>query len=136
MKNRSKHRVLAFEPLETKATPSSLLLALAPLDESCHVTVDQLREQAPSADSNWMTADTTANWQFTFTTRDLLKFVDDNTIPRDKDTGSIERPSAEQCQRVDEMMKLADDDARAMIVPDTTAATDFAAAVVFPESAA
>jgi hypothetical protein len=121
MKPSTRKRVLAFERLETKATPSSLLLSLAPLDEPFHVNVEQLRDAADAPSASWVDVDTSANWQFQFTTSDVLQFVNDNTVQRRSDTSGVATPTRDQCRHVDEMMKLNDGDARALIMADSLA---------------
>ena len=43
MAKRRHSRALVFEQLETKSTPSSLLLALAPVSETAHGTLEKIR---------------------------------------------------------------------------------------------
>jgi hypothetical protein len=119
MKNKTRKRPLGFERLEVKATPSTLLLALAPLDETFHVAVEQTRDLAGSAEPQWLEVDTSANWRIHFSTHELLHFVDQNTIRRGRDTCAVDAPTAEQCQQVDEMMKLGDHDTRALVISDS-----------------
>jgi hypothetical protein len=120
MKQSKRLRSLTFERLETKATPSSLLLALAPLDESIHVSIEQIRE---CATAGWPGMDTSGNWQFEFLTGDVLRFVERNTRHQDRDSASIACPTAEQCERIDETMKLGDGDVRALIIADNISLT-------------
>ena len=118
MTNRVRKRILAFERLEAKSTPTSLLLALAPLDETFHVTVEQMRDDEVPG-HQCLDVDTSANWQFQISTHQLLCFVEENTSCRVEDVSPVARPSAEQCQRVDEMMKLDDVDTRVLILAES-----------------
>ena len=117
-KSKSKSRALGFERLESKCVPTTLLLAVAPLDESFHVTVEQARDQG-CAELVCPAAATSENWQFQFTTADLLQFVHNNTHSTSVNVTAISQPTKEQCRSADEMMKLGDQDLRAFVIADS-----------------
>jgi hypothetical protein len=96
------------------------------LDEPFHVAVERIRDEAAIDQPDRLHVDTAGNWQLSISTRDLLRFVADNTSPRDTDTQAVPVPTPEHCRRVDEMMKLGDEDARAMIIADSLANPDAA----------
>jgi hypothetical protein len=110
--------VLAFERLETKSTPSTLLLALAPQNDSFHVSLEGIGDNSSSDGPDWVAVDTSANWRFEFSTQQLLYFVEENTWQPRRDTNPVSVPTAAQCQRIDEMMKLDDSEIRALVIVD------------------
>jgi hypothetical protein len=118
MTRRLKNRILTFERLDAKATPSSLLLALAPLDEPFHQAVERERENA-AGDLAELAVATTGSWHFAVSTSDLLRFVENNSSRRVADTRQVVLPTPDECRRADEMMKLGDHDTRAVIIADS-----------------
>jgi hypothetical protein len=119
MKQSKRKRTLSFEQLETICAPSTLLLVMAPMEDSFHVAVE--RSQSDSTSSQIVAAqiDTSANWQFQFSTSELLRFVDDHTACSTLSNAVSTAPTAEQCRGADEMMKLGDQDLRALVIADT-----------------
>jgi hypothetical protein len=115
MKNRSRKRTLAFERLETKATPAALLVALAPLDDATHERVEQA---VPDATGAIHAVDTSSNWQFCHSVVTLLQFVDECTLPGAPDLAVCSPPTWDQCQTADEMMKLHDHELRTLVMAD------------------
>lgn len=121
MARRSRKRTLAFEQLETKATPSSLLLVLAPASDAVHGAFERVEQvRAGEADSP-STGDTSSHWHFQITTLDLLRFVDEQTAVKDADHGVAPHPTPEDCQHVDVMMRLTNDALRSLVIADTLA---------------
>ncbi|MGE3778291.1 MAG: hypothetical protein AB7F89_13970, partial [Pirellulaceae bacterium] len=96
MGNRSKVRVLSFERLEVKATPTSLLLALAPQNDNFHAAAERMWE--PSSTEFRLQLDTSANWQVAVSTQELLRFVEDHSCCQDRDYLATSSPSVEQCR--------------------------------------
>ena len=119
MKHSKRKRTLSFEQLESKCAPSTLLLVLAPMEDSIHVAVEQSRADLGSAQIICAEVNTSASWQFQFSTSDLLRFVDDNTSCTASPNVAAAVPTAEQCRGADEMMKLGDQDLRALVIADT-----------------
>jgi hypothetical protein len=115
MKNRSRKRTLAFERLETKATPAVLLVALAPLDDATHERVEPVvQDESESLGP----VDTSANWQFCHSVVTLLQFVDEHTMPGARESAVCSPPTWDQCHSADEMMKLQDRDLRTLVMAD------------------
>lgn len=103
-------RALGFERLESKSTPSSLMLLLtpdtaAPADEAAATT--EVRASSTVDESN-------TNWHHEHSTADLLRFISANTTPADQ-TPSAELPSDDECRTADEMMKLDDDELQGLV---------------------
>lgn len=118
MKRLTHKRKLAFERLEHKCAPSTLLLAIAPLDDDFHAAVEESREKDAAVELVCPTSDVSANWQFQISTSDLLRFVDRNTQSGSAENRIAVKPSAEHCHSADEMMKLGDQDLRALVIAD------------------
>jgi hypothetical protein len=120
MKQPKRKRTLSFEQFETKCAPSTLLLVMAPMEDSFHVAVES-RANSKEEDSEIVCAqvDTSANWQFQFSTSDLLRFVDDNASCTAPSATVSAAPTADQCRGADEMMKLGDQDLRALVIADS-----------------
>ncbi len=113
MRNRSQKRTLAFERLETKATPAALLIAIAPLDEATHERVECVVQYNSES---LIEVDTSTNWQFSHSVYTLLQFVDEHTLQRSRDSAVCAPPTWDQCHSADEMMKLQDRDLRALVM--------------------
>jgi hypothetical protein len=119
MKQTKRKRTLAFEQLETKCAPSTMLLVMAPMEDSFHASVEQSRVDSGSTAIVCAQVDTSANWQFQFSTSDLLRFVNENTSCSASSSTTTAAPSPEQCRGADEMMKLGDQDLRALVIADS-----------------
>lgn len=119
MKNRSRKRILAFERLESKATPSSLLLVLAPMHDGAHGALEQALHDPTSSAGSFPAVDASANWQFSVSTVELLHFVETNSYHTRVDTIEVPMPSVEHCRCADEMMRLGDPDVRSMVIADS-----------------
>ena len=122
---RATKRKLAFELLENKCTPSTVLLAFAPLDDSFHSQFEQARQSVAFGNASGafgnvsgMKLDVASNWQFQISSTNLLQFVHDNTNGS-ATTASMVRPDPEQCRAADAMMKLGDHDLRALVISDS-----------------
>jgi hypothetical protein len=116
-------RALSFELLESKALPGSLLLAFAPLDEDLHGAAARLglfgEAGSPGVRSS------AAMWSYQHSTEELLRFVEENTDPGEGSPLVWHMPSPEQCAAADEMMKLSDDNLRAMVAAESVDASHF-----------
>jgi hypothetical protein len=112
MSRQPRRRVLAFEQLELKASPSSILLLLATGGEQDEAT----SEVCASASAT--SGDSASTWRFAHDTQALLRFIDDNTVGNHS-VIETELPTETECAAADEMMKLDDTDLRTMIVLDT-----------------
>jgi hypothetical protein len=111
MKNRSRKRILAFERLETKASPASLLIAIAPLDPADHEQVEPVVQNSRSA-----LVDASTNWQYHHSVSTLLQFVEEQTRPATGEPeGAGRLPSQDACESADAMMKLDDPDLLALV---------------------
>ena len=119
MKQSKRKRTLSFEQLDTKCAPSTLLLVMAPLDDSFHVAIEESQSGPSHVATVSEQIDTSANWQFQFSTSDLLRFVNDNASGSEPSLSCSTVPSVEQCRGADEMMKLGDQDLRALVIADS-----------------
>jgi len=107
MSTPQRRRILAFERLERKASPCSLLLHVADAD-------DGLAEEAQSEvgrERDWASS----NWTHQFSTSDLLLFIEENTSEATTDRPA-QTPTSTESETADEMMKLDDTQLRSMIV--------------------
>lgn len=121
MKQSKRKRTLSFEQLETKCAPSTLLLVMAPMDDAFHVAIENASADSSSSSNTEIVCapvDASASWQFQFSTNDLLRFVHENTSSSAPST-TTSAPTAEQCRGADEMMKLGDQDLRALVIADS-----------------
>jgi hypothetical protein len=105
-------RRLAFERLERKTLPSTLLLLFAPLDDDAHNGA----EQAGLFDETSGIRTVAAQWRFEHEASELLRFVEQHT--RHTRAGMHDRPTAGQCLAVDAMMQLKDATLRSMVASD------------------
>lgn len=128
MKHRIRKRVLTFERLERKATPTSLLLVLAPMHDGAHVALEDSLH-ASSASDSLPAIDTSTNWHFSVSTAELLHFVATNSQPTRDDSVFTPYPTTEHCRCADEMMRLGDSDMRSLVIAESLhgVAANFAA---------
>ena len=96
------------ERLEDKRSPASLLLILAPAAEQVHEAIESQPER--------LTTDASTNWSFHHPTRQLLSFVEAETQLSRPPCQGGELPTPEQCRCADEMMKLQDEELRALVL--------------------
>ena len=101
-----RRRILAFERIEQKASPCSLLLLVADADDGC--LADQVQREG-ERDA------TASHWQHQFSTSELLRFIETNTSDAAHDLPAP-MPTSTSSEAADEMMKLDDSDLRSMIV--------------------
>lgn len=99
-------RRLAFELLEPKASPSALLLALAPLDEAAQRLIESTSSLAAAPTA---TPDTNAA---------LLRFIAENTRSDPWRATMTPLPTPEQAAAADTMMQATDTDLRAMLIAE------------------
>jgi len=109
MKPNDLYRVLAFEQLETKRSPASLLVALAPADDDLHADSESAVQQR--------CVDSSAAWHHHHSAEEILRFVERQTVH-----GSFRpwtSPTPGDCAGADQMMKLQDDDLRAIVIAES-----------------
>lgn len=95
-------RSLLYEQLEQKLSPSGLLLALAPLDESEQADL----EEWFASDRSRRTVE--ASWRFEHDTTQLLRFVEQNTTPDVPASRPLERWADEAEERSDTWLQLTE----------------------------
>ncbi len=112
----NRKRRLAFELLETKASPSALLLALAPLDESDQRWLEAERAMfaAPTTDAARPTHDANTG---------LLEFIDQNTRRPSDSPPPWPAPTAAQATAADNMMTVTDSDLRSLLISELLSGT-------------
>lgn len=97
MKSNRCHRPLAYEQLESKAAPSSILMVV-PGDgtdtEFAAVAASSIATHSSAASDDW------------YETDQILRFVAENTNGSQRAHRSATLPTAAQCAAADEMMKL------------------------------
>jgi hypothetical protein len=115
--NRSKtHRQLAFERLESKSAPSSLLLLLATQAE-LNCLSDEVLCDIPSCSS--ATVQTIASkWQFDHSPQVLIDFISANTSQSPAELETWTPPTQADCDSADEMMKLEDEALHTLILSE------------------
>ena len=106
MSSPQRRRVLAFERLERKASPCSLLLLVASTDAVPEESQREVGLEKVSAASNWT---------HRVSTTELLTFIEANTSEATPDRPA-QTPTSTESVTADEMMKLDDTDLRSMIV--------------------
>ena len=109
MSSPTRRRVLAFEQLEPKASPSSILLLLATggeMDDEASIPAWEAAEQSSGP------------WRFAHDTQTLLRFIDAHTDVDCSEHQQPQLPTEDECAAADDMMKVDDMDLRAMIVVD------------------
>ena len=102
-------RKLSFEQLESKRSPTSLLLAMAPAAEESQRAFEEAAAECLVA------SEAADHWRFHHDTEKLLTFVEQETRPTPEDQPHP-RPTEEACQMSDEMMKLDHPDLRCLVV--------------------
>jgi hypothetical protein len=96
MKRNYRHRLLAYEQLESKAAPSSVLMVIS--GDSVHA--------APTASvGRPITTGSSLTNEFRCETEQILRFVAENTIGGERSNRDATLPTAGQCAAADEMMK-------------------------------
>ena len=107
-------RRLAFELLEPKASPSALLLALAPLDETTQRAIEFERSAYAATVSVGVTH--SANVA-------LLEYIDQHTQER-PELGHLKVaiPTPAQAAEADKMMQATDTDLRCLLIVEMLAA--------------
>lgn len=100
-------RRLAFELLEPKASPSSLLLVMAPLDEPAQRLIES--EHALYAAPTAAIQDSNAA---------LLRFIAENTRGNSSHGSGIPLPTPEQAATADKMMQCTDSDLRSVLIAE------------------
>lgn len=109
-------RCLGFEKLERKELPSStwiLLAATDPHDQSWFEQVGETTLRSSEIDA------TSHALQPTYSTDELLHFIDEHTYPDRSPARSLPTPSPAQCAAADEMMKLDDLELRDLVLHST-----------------
>ena len=113
----SPRRRLTFELLEPKASPSAILLALAPLDEPEQRMIES--ERAMYATTAASTASTTSNDANVA----LLWFIERNTRGIEAAGSAMRLPTSEQAMAADKMMQATDTDLRSMLITEMLSAS-------------
>ncbi|MCA9162667.1 MAG: hypothetical protein KDA59_21415 [Planctomycetales bacterium] len=120
MKSMPRYRRLAFERLESKAAPSSMLVLLA---ASFDQDVDPKSVELGSGHGAihgtvHTTADFVADakWEVSHSPAKLLRFISDNTVSDRAELETYVHPTPQQCDGADAMMRLDDQELRAMIL--------------------
>ncbi|MCA9153797.1 MAG: hypothetical protein KDA38_03380 [Planctomycetales bacterium] len=115
-----RYRRLAFERLESKAAPSSMLVLLA---ASFDQDVDpEFVELGSGHGTTHGTVHTTADfgadakWEVSHSPTQLLRFISDNTVSDRAELETYVHPTPQQCDGADAMMRLDDQELRAMIL--------------------
>lgn len=103
-----KRRILAFEQLERKASPSSLLLLVAESDGA--FPVEEMQREI-GLEREWAAS----NWRHRISTAGLLRFIENNTSDTTHDRPAS-APTAIESEAADQMMRLDDTELRSMIV--------------------
>ena len=104
-------RSLAFERLEAKRLPTSLLLMLAPLGDTWHADSETLLAERG--------VDTADHWCHPHSAAELIRFVEEQTPKRGNAGRPLATPSTDQCEEADRMMKLQDSNLRAAVIVES-----------------
>ncbi len=112
--NPPRARRLAFELLEPKASPSALLLALAPLDESDQRVIES--DRAIYATTTNAANDANAA---------LLKFIERNTRSHEGAGAEMSLPTRERAAATDKMMQATDTDLRTTLITELPGVSSF-----------
>ena len=110
------HRQLAFERLEAKSAPSSMLLLLAVESAETSLSDEVLKEHQLEATA---TVEVTGSkWEFEHSPQMLMEFIVTHTSPCPEEIMSWATPSQADCDDADEMMKLEDSELRALVLAE------------------
>ena len=109
-------RRLTFEILESKASPSAVLLALAPLEELDQGVIEIERALYTAHTSTAPAASISATG---IVNTALLQFIEHNTRRTTEDLASPGVPAAARAALADTMMQATDADLRAMLISET-----------------
>ena len=110
------HRQLAFERLEAKSAPSSLLLLLAV--ESTDTSLSDEVLNGHQLEARAAIAVTSSKWEFEHSPQMLMEFIVTHTSPCPNEITSWTIPSPADCDGADEMMKLEDSELRALVLAE------------------
>ncbi len=116
-------RRLTFELLETKASPSALLLALAPLDEADQEQIESARALYAAPLINKV--------EINPTNAALMKFIEENTRSSADVRSARPMPTAAEAAAADTMMMATDTDLRSMLITEMLNASSASGENVF-----
>ncbi len=107
MKRKFRHRLLAYEQLESKAAPSSILMV---------VSGDSAGTQSIVAATGPIAADSSLAGDCRYKTEQILRFVAENTTGGERVNRPATPPTAAQCEAADEMMIRSPDEWDSLMV--------------------
>jgi hypothetical protein len=101
MQRNHRHRPLAFEQLESKAAPSSILLVLSADHTDATNAVSQPAELTPA----YFVTDSLRVSNYRYETEQILRFISENTTGGEHASRPAALPTAAACAASDEMMR-------------------------------